>query len=153
MKIELLFGTETGTAEYLCDDIADAIGGVVSECTIRSLADVDPDALDPDAFYFFVTSTYGSGDLPTTAQPFGDKLEAQAIDLRAIRFAIFGLGDRVFDATFNQGSEKLMNMLLSRGGVMVGERGIYDASSSDLPEDIAVPWANDVLAVLQQTAA
>ena len=152
MKLHFLYGTETGNAEMLCEDIEAELGGGY-DITISSMGDVDPCALDGDTFYMIVTSTYGNGDFPATAVAFPDALEASKPDLSHVRFAIFGLGDMVFAETFNHGSERLMKMMIERGAQMVGERGLHDASSADLPEDLAVPWAQGVLAQLQAQAA
>lgn len=152
MKIHFLFGTETGSAEMLCEDIRDDLGDGF-ECEITSLGDVDPASLDGDTFYFFVSSTYGNGDLPVTAQPFYDAIVENAVDLSHVRFAIYGLGDMVFAETFAFGSKTLMEKLLEQGATMIGERCVHDASSPDLPEDLGIPWAHDVLAQLKAQAA
>ncbi|MEJ6393592.1 flavodoxin domain-containing protein [Gymnodinialimonas sp. 2305UL16-5] len=152
MNIQFLYGTETGTAEILCEDIEADLGDGYS-CTVTSLADVDPTEMNGDAFYIIVSSTYGNGDLPMAAQPFYDKLDAKKPDLSKVRFAIFGLGDMVFSETFAFGSKLLMEKLLECGAKMVGERGIHDASSPDMPEDIAVPWAQEIMGQLQAEAA
>lgn len=152
MKIHFLYGTETGSAEMLCEDIRDDLGDGF-EITLDSLGDVDPATLDADTFYFFVTSTYGNGDLPVTAQPFYDAIVAQNLDLSHVRFAIYGLGDMVFAETFAFGSKIMMEKLLEQKAVMIGERCIHDASSPDLPEDLGIPWAHDVLAQLKAQAA
>ncbi|MEM9497147.1 MAG: flavodoxin domain-containing protein [Pseudomonadota bacterium] len=144
MRIDFLHGTETGTAEIVCEDLNDAVAGQV-ETTIASLEDVDPSELSGDTLYIVVCSTFGSGDLPSTAEPFMQKLEKTMPDLKHVRFALFGLGDRTFGETFNQGSETLMTALLARGAQMVGDRGIADASSADMPEEIAIPWLQDIL--------
>ncbi len=151
MKIGFLFGTETGNAEMVCEDIQADFGDDY-ETTLADLADTTPDDLDPDVFYIIVTSTYGNGDLPTTAQPFGEALEAKP-DLTGVRFAIFGLGDMVFAETFNNGSKTLAALLTSCNATQVGERGLFDASSADLPEDIAIPWAHACLAQTAELAA
>ncbi len=152
MKIHFLHGTETGNSEMVCEDI-EADLGPGFECTIDSLSDVDPSGLDGDTFYFFVTSTYGTGDLPATAQPFVEALEKDNPDLSHVRFAIFGLGDMIFEETFSHGSQILMDKLLAADARMVGDRGIHDASGSDMPEDIAIPWAHGILASLSAEAA
>ncbi len=144
MKIALLYGTETGNSEILCDDMKDKLEADY-ECSIVSLGDATPSELDPKAFHIFVTSTYGNGDLPAGAATFYDTLTDEKPDLAGIRFAIFGLGDMVFDYTFAQGSEKLMTALKQCNATMVGERGIYDASSSDMPEDIGLPWLDGIM--------
>ncbi|MEO0487207.1 MAG: flavodoxin domain-containing protein [Pseudomonadota bacterium] len=145
MRVQFLYGTETGTAEMLCEDMEAAVNGD-HETTVTDMDDADPTALDKDAFHVLVCSTFGTGELPSTAEAFFDKLQGAKPDLSGLSFAIFGLGDRTFGETFNQGSEQLMNEMIARQAVMVGERGIYDASGSDMPEDVAVPWLEDVLA-------
>lgn len=152
MEIHFLFGTETGSAEMLCEDIRDDLGEDFS-CRIDGMGDVDPATLTGDAFYVFVTSTYGTGDLPMAAQPFYDRLVADAPDLSHVSFAIFGLGDMVFSETFAFGSKILMEKLLERGAVMVGERGIHDASAPEMPEDVALPWIAGILGKVRAEAA
>lgn len=150
MNIQFYYGSETGSAEILCEDIRDELG---LECTIDGLDEADPSALDGDTFYIFVTSTYGNGDLPSMAQPFADKMDADKPDLSHVTFAIFGLGDMVFAETFNMGSKQLMDRLTGAGAKMVGERGIHDASSSEMPEDIGVPWARGIMDLARAQAA
>lgn len=152
MKIHFLYGTETGSAEMLCEDIRDDLGDGF-EVELSSLGDVDPATLNAETFYFFVSSTYGNGDLPVTAQPFYDAIVEKSVDLSHVRFAIYGLGDMVFAETFAFGSKILMEKLLEQGATMIGERCIHDASSPDLPEDLGIPWAHDVLAQLKAQAA
>ncbi|MEM9707710.1 MAG: flavodoxin domain-containing protein [Pseudomonadota bacterium] len=152
MNIHFLSGTETGSAEMLCEDLEAEFGGEFS-CKVSSLDDVAPTELDGETFYIVVTSTHGSGELPFTAQGFFEKLEAAKPDLSHVRFAIFGMGDRTFGETFNQGSERMMNALLAAKANQVGERGIHDASSSDLPEEVAIPWLRTILSQAGSAAA
>ncbi|MBC6442239.1 MAG: flavodoxin domain-containing protein [Rhodobacteraceae bacterium] len=150
MNIHFLHGTETGNSEMLCEDL-EADLGAGFECSISSLADIKPDELVKDTLYIFVVSTYGSGDVPATAQAFSGALETRP-DLSPVRFAIFGLGDMVFAETFAQGSKTLMEQLIASGAAMVGERGVHDASGGDMPEDVALPWFRDILEKLPETA-
>lgn len=152
MKVALLYGTETGNAEILCDDFEEELGSEV-DCEITDLADMEPSDFSPDSFYIVVTSTYGNGDLPTTATPFVDALEEEKPDLSGVRFAIFGLGDMVFDATFNQGSDRLAKLLAGCGATMIGERGLHDASSGEPPEEKGIPWLRTIIPQLETKAA
>jgi len=151
MKLHFLYGTETGNAEMVCEDIEAAIDGFETE--ISNMGETDPGALLPEVFYIIVTSTYGNGDLPATAAPFAEKLEVNKPDLTGVNFAIFGLGDMVFAETYNNGSKQVMDLMLGLGATMVGERGLYDASTADLPEDTAIPWAEGILTQLRAKAA
>ncbi len=149
MKLHFLYATETGNAEMLCDDICDSLDDEF-ETEVSSLADMTPGDLDAGTFYIIVSSTYGSGDVPSAAAPFSDALEADKPDLKGVRFAIFGLGDMVFGETFAQGSQTLMEQMIACRAELIGERGIHDASGFDMPEDIGLPWFQGVLALLRE---
>ncbi len=152
MKIALLYGTESGNSEMLCDDLKDELDAE-HEVDIANLSDVAPSDLDQETFYILVSSSHGNGDLPAAAAQFVDALEAGGLDLSGIHFAVFGLGDMVFEATFNQGSERLMNAMLAHKATQIGERGLHDASTGEMPEDIALPWLETLMAqVLDRVA-
>lgn len=120
---------------------------------MRELHRVSPSDFVADTFYVFVCSTFGCGDLPTMAEMFANALEAESPDLSRVTFCVFGLGDSMFGDTFNQGSETLMNLLLNHGAKQIGERGLYDASSGDMPEESAIPWLKACLAQFLDSAA
>lgn len=144
MKISVLYGTETGNAEMLADDIKSALEDRF-EVTSQNLSDTDPAELNGDAFVVIVCSTYDEGDLPGSAKPFAEKLDAGSYDLSGVRFAIFGLGDGEYADTFAYGSMKLAEKLKASGAVQVGERLVHDASGPEMPEDIALPWLSDIV--------
>jgi len=140
MKVSFLYGTETGNAEMLCDDLV-AHFEEDHDVSADNLDEISPADLSPDQFYVFVCSTYGEGDLPQSAISFVDALKAEKTDLSGIRCAVFGLGDSSYHATYNQGSNVLMTALVEAGIEVVGERGLHDASGLDALEDVGVPWA------------
>lgn len=152
MKLQFLFGTETGNSEMLCEDMVTELGAGF-DCDIKNLADVTPQEFDHTVFHIFVTSTYGNGDLPSQALAFESAMLADGLDLSGLTFAIFGLGDQVFAETFAHGSERLATLLVGAGATMVGTRGIHDASSLDMPEDIGLPWLAGIIAEVQAKAA
>ncbi|WP_417598478.1 flavodoxin domain-containing protein [Pararhodobacter oceanensis] len=144
MQIHILYGTETGNAEMLAEDISDHLSEHAPEVT--NLEDFDPADFDAGSFYLVVTSTYGDGELPASAQPFAEKMAAQAPDLSGIRFAVFGMGDSEYPETFNFGGKRLEEMLTCAGAQLVGERVTHDASGSDMADDLALPWVDALLA-------
>lgn len=143
MNILILFGTETGNAEMVADDLADAFGSDYPT-QVRDMAAFTPADLDVGDFLVIVCSTYGDGELPNSAQPFHAALLAQQPDLAGLRFATFGLGDSFYE-TFNRGSRIIAEALADRGAVAVGEHGQHDASSGELPGDAALVWAKTLL--------
>ena len=84
MKITILYGTETGNAEMLAEDIQSELEGA-HEVDCLNLSDMDPGNFDAEQFYLLVCSTYGDGELPASAQPFGAAMAAGAPDLTGIQ--------------------------------------------------------------------
>ncbi|MCB1406181.1 MAG: flavodoxin domain-containing protein [Rhodobacteraceae bacterium] len=151
MQIAVLYGTETGNAEMLAEDIGAHLGD--HEVTVCNLSDFDPTGFDPAVLYLIVTSTYGEGELPASAQPFGNAMEAAAPDLTGVHFAVFGMGDSAYPETFNYGGKRLEEMMKNAGAVMLGERVTHDASGDDLADDLAFPWAEAVVAIAEPALA
>ncbi len=149
MNITILYGTETGNAEMLAEDIQSELEAE-HDVDCMNLSDIELDAFDPGRFYILVCSTYGDGELPASARPFAEKLSAEEPDLSAIRFAIFGMGDSEYEETFNFGPKSLSELMQARGAVQIGESVAHDASGSDMAEDLAFPWAEAVVAEASQ---
>lgn len=143
MNISILFGTETGNAEMLAEDIAAHLSNHDAE--VINLSDHEPDAFDPATLYVVVCSTYGDGELPASAQPFAAKMETQKPDLGGIRFAVFGMGDSEYPETFNGGGQRIEDLLTGAGATLVGERITHDASGIDMADDLAMAWVDDII--------
>lgn len=146
MKTTILFGTETGNAEMVAEDLGEALQGEL-DVVVRDMSGFTVDEFAADTFYLVVCSTYGDGELPGSAQPLFDALDGERPGLSGVRFAAFGLGDS-FYATFNNGSQIIADKLIELGASQVGERGQHDASSGELPGDVALAWVKTVLAQL-----
>ena len=98
-------------------------------------------------------SSYGDGDLPASAKPFAQKIETSKPDLSGVNFAIFGLGDSEYHATYGSGSMRLADMLVQCGATQLGERIVHDAAGGDLPEDLALPWVTEIITSLTAAPA
>lgn len=144
MKIAVLYGTETGNAEMLAEDIGAHLSG--HETRVSNLSDVDPADLAAGTLFLFVCSTYGEGELPASAKPFGARMQAGQPDLKGVLFAVFGMGDSEYPETFNFGGKAIEALMTGAGARMLGERVTHDASGSDMAEDLAMPWADAVVA-------
>lgn len=144
MNIQVLYGTETGNAEMLAEDIAAELEAE-HEVTATNLSDFDPADFDRGTLYLLVCSTYGDGELPASAQPFAEKMEAEQPDLTGVHFGIFGMGDSEYEETFNGGPATLAELMIGRGATQLGERIAHDASGADMAEDLAFPWAEEIV--------
>ena len=141
-KTVILYGTESGNAEMIADDFVDELSG---DRDIESIdmSDFDVADFDPEVFYLVVCSTHGDGELPSSARPFGEALDAEKPDLTGIRYSIFGLGDSSYE-TYSHGSEIIDEKLTALGAERVGVYGRHDASDGSLPNDDALAWLEGV---------
>jgi len=146
LRIVILYGTESGNAELVADDVAETLSDRFDIHT-HDMSDADPSDLSADDFFLVICSTHGDGELPSGARPFAEALDRDRPDLTGVRYAVFGLGDSSYD-TYSRGSELIDERLRALGAERVGPYGRHDASSRDVPSDLAKQWAADVLATL-----
>ncbi len=144
MNITVLYGTESGNSELIAEDLAAKLNEDHT-AEVFDLADFDPNNMTADKFYILVCSTHGEGELPNTALPFWDALNAAAPNLDGVRYAVFGLGDTFYEETYSHGSEILDKRFTELGAKRVGEYGRHDASSWDLGTDLALEWLPGVV--------
>lgn len=142
-KVVILFGTESGNAEFAAEDMAAAIGD--REVEIVDMTDFDVNNFTADNLYLIICSTHGEGDLPSGAKPLFDSLEDQRPSLSGIEYAIFGLGDSSYEF-YSKGSEHIDHKLTELGATRIGEYGRHDAHTGTLPSALAVEWTVTTLA-------
>lgn len=145
--IHILFGTESGNAEMVADDIAAALQERGIDTTITELSDASVEDLTDMSTAIFITSTYGEGDLPETAAPFHEALLEQRPDLSGLSFGAFGLGDSGYE-TFNNGIETLRGALSDLGARQIGATAKHDAAGAEVASDLAAAWAGDLVELL-----
>ncbi|MXP20372.1 nitric oxide synthase [Gordonia sp. HNM0687] len=143
MSVVILYGTETGNSEVVADAIADVLAAE-HDPSIYDMSEFAVEDLDPADFLVVICSTYGEGELPTGAEPFAEELADADPDLTGLRFAVFGLGDTVYEETFNRGGEIIADLLGSRGATQVGEHARHDYSSEITPAKLAGEWARGI---------
>ncbi len=144
--IVILFGTESGNAEFAAEDMAAAIESD-AEVTVVDMTDFDVSEFSADVFYVLISSTHGEGEVPSGARPFIEALNSNAPDLSGVEFAVFGLGDSTYEH-YSRGSEIIEEKLRSLGATRIGLYGRHDASDGSLPNDAAVEWVKDLFATL-----
>lgn len=142
-EVKILVGTMTGTAELVADEIVDVLEDKGADVEILLMDDLKPDALAVGPLYIICTSTYGQGDVPDNAQDFFEALEDTKPDLTGLHYGVFALGDRTYMQTFCFGGKKFDELFEKLGAKRLGERREHDASSGELPEDVAAEWAEE----------
>jgi len=144
--IDVLFGTQTGNAEFLADEL-------VTGARVRGLAGsasaldaITPTQLAAMSHVLVVTSTYGEGELPDNAGLFWEALQSDtAPRLEGVRYAVLGLGDTGYD-DFCQAAKLIDTRLEQLGATRLHER-------VDCDVDFEEPAAEWTAAVLERVAA
>lgn len=154
VPVTILFGTESGGAELVADELHRLLGaGGESDVDVLDLAELEPGELVHDRLHLIVCSTYGDGEVPTSARPFYEALRAPGMRLDGVRYAMFGMGDRSYEKTYSRGSELIDEALTARGASRVGEYGRHDAGGPISAAEAAVDWVAGVLAEAAAVAA
>ncbi|MFS2030480.1 flavodoxin domain-containing protein, partial [Curtobacterium sp. CT11-45] len=139
--IDVLFGTQTGNAEFLADELvagakARGLGGRAT-----ALDAVTPEQLAGMSHVLVVTSTYGEGEMPDNAGLFWDAIQASTVPrLEGLQYAVLGLGDTSYDEFCQAGK------LLDTRFEQLGATRIHDRVDCDVDyEDPAALWTAAVL--------
>jgi MioC protein len=145
MKINILVGTMTGTAQLCAQEMELALDDDDVKVQTILMDGLDSSVFSREGVFLVCTSTYGQGDVPDNARALYEDLKAKRPDLSRVRYGVFGLGDRTYAETFNFGGKKFDELLSELGAKRIGERHMHDASSGILPEETALEWCQDWL--------
>ena len=134
--LSIIVGTQTGTAEFVADDILELLQGQGIEAQVT----LTPETLDinQQQTWLFCTSTHGAGEFPDNLKPFIQQLELMK-DLSHISYMIVALGDSSYD-TYCFAGHKLEQLLADRNSQKLSELFAVDAMNEELPEDLVIPW-------------
>jgi MioC protein len=147
MKLKILVGTMTSTAEYVAQAIQMDCGDLVDPIDVQLMDGLDTSAFDEDALYLICTSTYGAGDVPDNAQALYAALDSQPKFLGHVRYGVIALGDSAgHGATFCFGGRKFDERLQGLGAQRVGDLLLLDASVTTTPEQEGATWCRAWLA-------
>ena len=153
MRIHILVGTMTGTAQLCAQEMELALEDGETQVSTLMMDALDSSVFDRDGVFLVCTSTYGQGDVPDNARALYEDLKAKRPDLSHVRYGVFGLGDRTYAETFNFGGKRFDDILTELGARRVGERHMHDASSGILPEETALEWCPAWLAKVKESVA
>jgi MioC protein len=151
MKVTILVGTMTGTAQLCAQEMELALDDGETEVATRMMDGLDCSVFSDDSVFLICTSTYGQGDVPDNARALYEHLQTARPDLSRVRYGVFGLGDRTYAETFNFGGKRFDEILTELGAKRIGERHMHDASSGILPEETALEWCQDWLAKAKES--
>ncbi|GAA0306331.1 FMN-binding protein MioC [Psychrosphaera haliotis] len=133
--IKIIVGTETGTAEYVADEVLDLLGE--HDLNAEVIDQISELSLDDNETLVICTSTHGAGEVPNNLKKFEQWLQTSP-NLDNKKFAVIGLGDSSYD-TFCKAAKSLDELLSSANANRMFAPIFADAMSDELPEDIILP--------------
>jgi len=139
--LTILVATMTGTAEMVAQEVQQALQAGGREVELRMMDGLDAGVFAGGGCFLVCTSTYGFGNVPDNAQELIDSLESTRPDLSGVVYGVIALGDRTYGDTFCHGGTRFDTLLASLGARRSGEVLRHDASSGELPEEVAPGWA------------
>lgn len=148
MKLKILVGSMTNTAEHVAQAIQMECADLASLVEVQWMDGLDIQVFDAehaaDAIFLICISTYGAGDVPDNAQMLFESLNAQARYLGHVRYGVVALGDSMAHAeTYGFGGIRFDERLQDLGAKRVGNIYFLDASDGTLPEARAAQWCRN----------
>ncbi|MBV1860191.1 MAG: sulfite reductase flavoprotein subunit alpha, partial [Nannocystaceae bacterium] len=132
--IPVLYGTESGNAEYCAEQLARALKTRGLDARAIDMDDFDPTWIERVSAAAFVTSTYGNGDPPSNARKMLEYLQREDVQLPKLSFAVCGLGDETFHH-FAKCGQDFEAALLRAGAAPLTDRVDCDIDFDDSFED------------------
>ena len=158
MKLRILVGTMTSTADYVAQAIQMDCADLISEIEVELMDQLDISVFSTekakDAIYLICTSTYGSGDVPDNARALYESMSTHPQFLGHVNYGLIALGDRTYMQTYCFGGQKFDERLQNLGAHRIGDIWRHDASSGTMPETEGTEWCRKWLAnAVQQLQA
>jgi sulfite reductase (NADPH) flavoprotein alpha-component len=120
----------TGNAESLASSLEKKATDHGFEVQLLNLAELPVTRLCYDKYAVFIVSTWGEGEPPDDTDYFWEKLQNADFELKQLRYAVFGLGDRSYD-NFNGFARDLDKRLQQMEAVPVISRVEADCEYED----------------------
>ncbi|MEM1287300.1 MAG: sulfite reductase subunit alpha [Pseudomonadota bacterium] len=144
IKLDILYGTQTGNSEALAHDAARTARGKGFATNVVGMDDVSAEDLQDMGQAIFVISTYGEGEMPDNAEFFWDELSGEAAPrLEQLSYGVLALGDTSYDDFCHAG--KLLDMRLEQ----LGARRLLPRVDCDVDfEEPAAAWIDQALPLI-----
>ena len=140
-EVAVLHGSQTGNAERIARALHADLAARGFVARIDSLGSYQTSRLKRERLLLLVTSTYGEGEPPDSAQAFHAFLMGErAPRLEHLKFAVLALGDRAYER-FCQTGRDIDARLEALGGARLHPRGECDLDYEEAARD----WTERVL--------
>ncbi|MDD4864065.1 MAG: assimilatory sulfite reductase (NADPH) flavoprotein subunit [Alishewanella agri] len=143
--LTVLYGSQTGNAKHVAEDLGKAASGKGFTVKVQDLAEYKAANLKNERFLVIVTSTYGEGEPPENAISFYNFLfSKKAPQLPELRYAVLGLGDTSYEF-FCKTAQDFDQRLAELGGKAIIARADLDVDYSIA----AANWQQQLITTLE----
>ena len=146
MKLTILVGTMTGTAQLVAQELELRLDDGELQAQTRLMDGLDAAAFAGGGLFLICTSTYGQGDVPDNAKQLYESLQSARPGLSNVQYGVIALGDRTYAETFCNGGKRFDRVLSELGARRIGEIMLHDASAGTMPEEVAAEWVQGWIA-------
>ncbi len=144
--VTVLYGTETGNAEGVAQDLVEKATADGLPARAVDMADYRTKDLRNEQRVVLISSTHGEGDPPEPAAGFFEFLwSRKAPSLEGTKFAVLSLGDSSY-AHFCKAGQDLDERFEELGGERLADRADLDVDYDDEAEE----WAGRVVNLLKE---
>ncbi|XP_076822660.1 NADPH-dependent diflavin oxidoreductase 1-like isoform X1 [Clavelina lepadiformis] len=144
--ILVLYGSQTGTAEEVCERIVMQSRGSNFSCSCMALDDYNIEDLVNAEVAVFVCSTTGQGEPPDNMKKFWRFIMRKNLPptcLADLKFGVLGLGDSSY-AKYNFVAKKLCRRLENLGADPLLKLGLADDQHDWGPDAVVDPWVTEM---------
>ena len=152
LELTILVGTMTGTAQLVAQEVELTLDGDDARVRTKPMDGLDASAFSEGGLFLVCSSTYGQGDVPDNAKNLYESLKSIRPDLSGVQYGVIALGDRTYAETFCNGGRRFDAILSELGARRIGEIMLHDASAGTMPEELAVAWAIEWIALCRKEA-
>lgn len=147
--INIIYGTQTGNSESVANDTAAVAKTHGLLANVKSMDELELDALVKMEYLLIITSTYGEGEMPDNAQLLWDAISADsAPKMEQTKYSVLALGDTSYDLYCQAGID--WDNRLSE----LGANRLYDRIDCDVDfDELAESWISSVIPMMAEGAA
>lgn len=145
-KLTILYGSQTGTAQDLAEQIWRESKRFHFTGTVMSMDKYDVRCLIDEKYVIFVCSTTGQGDEPDNMRTFWKFLLRKSLppnSLNALNFAVLGLGDSSYEK-FNFVAKRLNKRLQQLGASTLTSIGLCDDQHDLGASAVYLKWIDEL---------
>lgn len=145
-KITILYGSQTGTAQDLAEQIYRESKLYHFHGPVQSMDSYDVTNLINEIFVIFVVATTGQGDEPDNMKAFWRFLLRRNLpkdSLSGLQYGVLGLGDSSY-SKFNFVAKRLGKRLTQLGGREIVPIGLCDDQHDLGASGVYFPWISDM---------